>query len=220
MTKEELFAKIEEIGIIPAVRVTAPGDALFAAETVFQTGIPVVEITLTTPSAIDVISQLVHQHPDAIVGAGTVLDVDTARACLQAGATFLTSTGLDPELAEFARKNDISMIPGVLTPTEIMLARKAGAAFVKVFPCSSMGGPSYIRTLRRPFPDVRLIPAGGVTQTTASDYIRAGSAALGIGHDLLPQEAIRTRNADWIRELSHRFIGMVKHGRKELQHAK
>jgi 2-dehydro-3-deoxyphosphogluconate aldolase/(4S)-4-hydroxy-2-oxoglutarate aldolase len=216
MTREEIFAKIEEIGIIPAVRVSNPSDALFAAETVFKCGIPIVEVTMTTPAASGVISQLTREHPSCIVGAGTVLDTDTALACVQAGATFLTAPGLDPELVAFARQHDIPMIPGALTPGEVMMALKAGAPFVKIFPCSNLGGPNYIASLRRPFPGVRLIAAGGVTQQTASNYIRAGASVLGIGHDLLPQEAIRNRNSDWIRELAHRFMSMVKQARGEL----
>jgi len=218
MTKQELYAKIEEIGIIPAVRVHSAEDALFASETVFACGIPIVEVTMTTPAAIGVISQLVRDHPETIVGAGTVLDIDTAHACLDAGAAFLTNTGLDPELVEFSRQHHISMIPGALTPGEVMMAKKAGAPFIKIFPCANLGGPSYVRAIRRPFPGIRLIAAGGVTQLTAEDYIRAGACVLGIGHDLLPQEAIRARNSDWIRELAVRFIGMVKHARKEVAH--
>jgi 2-dehydro-3-deoxyphosphogluconate aldolase / (4S)-4-hydroxy-2-oxoglutarate aldolase len=215
MTKQEVFAKIEEIGIIPAVRVPSAADALFAAETVFKSGIPIVEITMTTPAAIDVVSQLIRKYPDSIVGAGTVLDIDTALACVQAGATFITNTGLDPDLVEFARERNVSMIPGALTPGEVMMAKKAGAPFIKIFPCANVGGPSYIRAIRGPFPDTRLIAAGGVTQQTAEDYVRAGASVLGIGHDLLPQEAIRTRNSKWIHELVQRFLGMVKRARIE-----
>jgi 2-dehydro-3-deoxyphosphogluconate aldolase / (4S)-4-hydroxy-2-oxoglutarate aldolase len=218
MTNQELYSKIEEIGIIPAVRVPSADDALFAAETVFECGIPIAEVTMTTPTAIGVIAQLVRDHPNKIVGAGTVLDIETAQACMEGGANFLTTTGLDPELVEFARKHDIPMIPGALTPGEVMMAKKAGAPFIKIFPCANLGGPSYIRAIRRPFPGVRLVPAGGVTQQTAEEYIRAGACALGIGHDLLPQEAIRTRNAQWIRELAGRFIGMVKQARKDSAH--
>lgn len=213
MTKNEMLARIEEVGMIPAVRAFSAADALFASEAVFSGGIPVVEITATTPGAPEVISRLIQARSDVIVGAGTVLDLDTARVCLDAGASFLTSTGLDPELVEFARQRDVLMIPGALTPSEVMSARKAGAAFVKIFPCSSVGGPSYIRALRGPFPDVRLIASGGVTQQTAAEYIRAGSNVLGIGHELLPPEAIRVRNSDWIHELSRRFIEMVKQAR-------
>jgi 2-dehydro-3-deoxyphosphogluconate aldolase/(4S)-4-hydroxy-2-oxoglutarate aldolase len=215
MTKQEMLTSIEEVGIIPAVRASSAADALFASQAVFSSGIPVVEITMTTPEALGVISELVLSNSDAIVGAGTVLDVETARVCVEAGASFLTSTGLDPELIQFAREHNISIIPGALTPTEVMMARKAGAAFIKVFPCSSVGGPSHIRALRGPFPDTPLIASGGVTQQTAADYIRAGADVLGIGHDLLPPEAIRARNSDWIRELARRFLDMVRQARNE-----
>ena len=215
MNKQEMFAKIEEVGLMPAVRVPSAADAVFAAETVFKGGIPVVEITMTTPAGADVIAQLIREHPDTIVGAGTVLDVDTARACLGAGAHFLTNTGLDPELVEFAHKNDIAMIPGALTPSEVMMAKKSGAQLIKIFPCSSLGGPSYIRALRGPFPNTKMIAAGGVTQLTAEEYIRAGASVLGIGHELLPYEAVRKRNAAWILELAERFAGMVKRARQQ-----
>jgi 2-dehydro-3-deoxyphosphogluconate aldolase/(4S)-4-hydroxy-2-oxoglutarate aldolase len=214
MNKQEMLAAIEETGIIPAVRASSPADALFASEAIFTSGIPVVEITMTTPGAAEVISHLLHAGSSVIVGAGTVLDLETARAALDAGASFLTSTGLDPELVQFARHHDIPIIPGALTATELMMAKRAGAAFIKLFPCSSVGGPAYIRALRGPFPDARLIASGGVTQQTAADYIRAGADVLGIGRDLLPPEAIRARNSHWIHELARRFLEMVKQARK------
>ena len=213
MTKQEMLARIEKIGIVPAVRAGSAADALFSSESVFSGGIPIVEITMTTPEAIGVISQLIRSNSGVIVGAGTVLDLNTARACLDAGSAFLTTTGLDPEIVQFARQHDILIIPGALTPTEVMMARKAGAAFIKVFPCSSVGGPSYIRALRNPFPETRLIASGGVTQQSAADYIRAGADALGVGRDLLPEDAVRARNSDWIQELARRFIDMVKQAR-------
>src|SRR6202451_1749831 len=213
MTKQEMLARIEKIGIVPAVRASSAADALFSSESVFSAGIPIVEITMTPPDAIGVISQLIRSNSGVIVGAGTVLDLDTARACLDAGSAFLTTTGLDPEIVQFAHQHDILIIPGALTPTEVMMARKAGAAFIKVFPCSSLGGPSYIRALRNPFPETRLIASGGVTQQSAADYIRAGADVLGVGRDLLPPDAVRARNADWIQELARRFIDMVKQAR-------
>ncbi len=215
MTKQEILAKIEKVGIIPAVRASSAADALFASEAVFSGGITVVEITVTTPAAANVIGQLIRSNPEAVVGAGTVLDLDTARVCLDAGASFLTSTGLDAELVQFARQHDISVIPGALTPTEVMLAKRAGASLIKLFPCSSVGGPHYLRALRGPFPDMQLIASGGVTQQTAADYITAGANVLGIGRELLPPEAVRVRNSDWIHELARRFLGMVKQARKD-----
>ena len=213
MTKAEIFKQIEDIGIIPAVRTSSAEDALFASRAVFNGGIPIVEITMTIPDAVEVISELARTVPDVIVGAGTVLDVDTAHRCLRAGASFLTSTGLDRELVDFALKHEIPIIPGVLTPTEVMMARKAGAELIKVFPCSSLGGASYVRFLKTAFPHIALIASGGVTQHTATDFVRAGANALGVGRDLLPRHAIQQRDSNWIRELARRFLGMVAQGR-------
>ena len=140
MNREEVRARITEIGIIPGIRVSSPEDALFAAQAVASGGIPIVEITMTVPGAIEVISHLVEKGPDLTVGAGTVWDVDTARRCLDAGATFLTTTGLDLKIVEFAEQQKVVIFPGALTPTEVMMAWKAGVDFVKIFPCSQLGG--------------------------------------------------------------------------------
>ncbi len=214
MTIFEVFARIEEVGIIPAVRVPSQEDALFASRAVFEGGIPIVEITMTVPGALDVIAELRQSHPEAIVGAGTVLDVDTAHACRISGATFMTSTGLDPDLLDFGKEHDLAIIPGALTPTEVIVAKKAGADFIKIYPCSAVGGASYMRALKGPFPGLRFIATGGVNQQTAADFIRSGASAIGVGQDLLPRDAIRARNSDWIRELARRFTGMVQEGRK------
>lgn len=213
MNKEQVRARIEETGIIPAVRVSSAEDALFAAEAVASGGIPIIEITMTVPGAIEVISDLVRQSPDMIVGAGTVLDEDTARRCVDAGVSFLTSTGLDLSIVEFALERDVVVIPGALTPTEVITGWKAGADFIKVFPCSQVGGAGYMRALKAPLPQVPLIASGGVNQQTATDFILAGAAALGIGADLIPHEAIERRQADWIQELARRFVRIVKDAR-------
>jgi 2-dehydro-3-deoxyphosphogluconate aldolase/(4S)-4-hydroxy-2-oxoglutarate aldolase len=218
MKKEEVRARIEEIGIIPAIRVSSAPDAEFVAEAVSSGGIPIVEITLTVPGAIDVIAALARNSPDVIVGAGTVWDTETARRCLDAGAQFLTSTGLDLAVVEFAVKEGIVVFPGALTPTEVMMAWKAGSDFVKIFPCSQVGGVSYIGALKRPFPHVPLIASGGVNQQTAADFILAGAAALGIGGDLIPPKAIQLRQPHRIRELARRYLGMVTDARAQLAH--
>jgi len=150
-----------------------------------------------------------------IAGAGSILDVEMARRCLDAGARFLTTTGLDLEIVDFALKKNVVVFPGACTPTEIATAWKAGADFVKVFPCSAMGGSGYIRALRGPFPTIPFIAAGGVNQTTVADFIAAGANAVGIGGDLIHQEAIRRRERDWIRELSRRYVGIIKQARSE-----
>ena len=213
MTRAEVRARIEEIGILPAIRVSSSADALFGAETAYHAGIPVAEITMTTPGAIEVISRLAKDLPNMIVGAGTVLDADTARRCLDAGAKFLTSTGFVLEVVEVALKNDVVVFPGALTPTEVIAAWRAGSDFVKVFPCSANGGHSYIRALKVPFPQIPMIASGGVNQLTAVDFILAGAAALGVGAELIPSEALRVRNERQIQELARRFLGMVREGR-------
>lgn len=218
MTKQEVRARIEEIGIIPAVRVNSGEDALFAAETVFRGGIKVVEVTTTVPDAVDVIAQLTRRSPELMVGAGTVMDAGTARACLDAGAAFLTSPGLDLDIVGLAGDARVLIIPGALTPSEITASYKAGADFIKVFPCSLIGGPSYIKALKAPFAQIALIASGGVNQQTAFDFIRAGAAALGIGEELIPPDAIQRRNATWIHELTRRFLGMVRDARALVKH--
>ena len=213
MKKAEVCARIEEIGIIPGVRVSKSEHALYAAETVNNAGIPIAEITMTVPNAIEVISRLAKSFPDMIVGAGTVLDAETAHRCLDAGAKFLTSTGLVMEVVEFALKNDMVIFPGALTPTEVIAAWKAGADFVKIFPCAPVGGAEFIRSLKTPFPQVRLIASGGVNQQTIAAFIQVGASAVGIGAELLPREALQGRKEQQIRELARRFLGMVKDAR-------
>lgn len=216
MRKEEVRARIEEIGIVPAVRFRSTDDARFATEAVSHGGIPIVEITMTVPGAIELISDLAQHHPKVIVGAGTLFEEETARDCLDAGAQFLTSPGLDLQLVEFAIKKEVVVLAGALTPTEVTLAWKAGADFVKVFPCSLVGGENYIRALKGPFQHVPLIAAGGVNQQTATDFILAGAAALGIGGQLVPEEAILLRQEERIHELARRFLGFVKKARARM----
>jgi 2-dehydro-3-deoxyphosphogluconate aldolase/(4S)-4-hydroxy-2-oxoglutarate aldolase len=144
MKKEEVRARIEEIGILPSVRVTSRDLALFAAETVYAAGIPIVEITLTSPGALEVIGDLAKRYPDLVVGAGTVLDEESARRCVDAGARFLTSPGLVRRVVTYAKLTNTAMLPGALTPTEIIAAWKAGGDFVKLFPTAQVGGSQYV----------------------------------------------------------------------------
>jgi 2-dehydro-3-deoxyphosphogluconate aldolase/(4S)-4-hydroxy-2-oxoglutarate aldolase len=213
MTSAGVRARIEEIGIIPAVRVASAEDAVFAAQSVFHGGIGVVELTMTIPGAFDVIAELARTSPELIVGAGTVLEPDTARRCLDAGAAFLTSPALDLRIVEFGAKHNVLVIPGALTPTEVSSASTAGAGLIKIFPCAPLGGPSYIKALKAPFPNVALIASGGVNQKTASDFIRAGAVALGIGENLIPPDAVHEKKDKWIHELCSRFLGVIKDAR-------
>ena len=150
MNRTETRARIEEIGIIPAVRLSSAEDALFAAAAVSSGGVPIVEVTMTVPGAVRVIQELARQNAQMIVGAGTLSDVEMAHRCVDAGAAFLTSPGLDLEIVEYGLKRGVVVIPGALTPTEVTAGWKAGADFVKIFPCSQVGGPSYIKALKGP----------------------------------------------------------------------
>lgn len=216
MIKQAVRSRIEETGIVPAIRVSSPHDALFAAEALFEGGIPIVEITMTVPEALDVVAHLVQHKRDLIVGAGTVLDAEMAAKCLGAGAHFLTSTGFDRGMVELAVREEVLVMPGALTPTEVMAASKAGADVIKIFPCLEMGGPRYIRALKAPFPNVPMMAAGGVNQQTTTEFILAGAVAVGVGAELVPHDAIQQRDAAWIRELARRFAGLVQSARRLL----
>jgi 2-dehydro-3-deoxyphosphogluconate aldolase/(4S)-4-hydroxy-2-oxoglutarate aldolase len=217
MSREQIRARIQEIGIIPAIRVASPEDALFAAGTVCKHGIPIVEVTMTVPGALGVISELARGNPLIIVGAGSIADAETAARCVDAGAQFLTSTGLDLDVVHFAVQHDIVIIPGVLTPTEVLAASKARPDYIKLFPCAPVGGPAYVRAMRAPFPQVSFIASGGVNQQTALDFLLAGAVALGIGGELIPHEAIERRQEHRIGELARRFLDKVKEARSLMQ---
>lgn len=216
MTREEVRCLIEKTGILPAIRVHSTEDARFAASAVFRGGIPVIELTMTVPRAIELLSELPRLHPGLVVGAGTVTDLETARRCLDAGAAFLSSPGLDTVIVDFAAKRNVAVIPGALTPTEVMMAARHGADIVKIFPCSQVGGSSYIKALKAPFPHVRMLASGGVNQTTAHDFIVAGACALGIRQELIPHQAVARRNEDWIHELAQRFLEIAGKAREQL----
>ena len=217
MTREEVRAQIETIGVIPSIRSSSREDAVFAAEAVASGGIPIVEVTMTVEGALEVIDELARVHPEIVVGAGTVLDVETARRCLDAGACFVTSPGFDPEIVEFALKQGIVTFPGALTPSEVMLAWKAGSDFVKVFPCAQLGGPDYIKTLKAPFPQIPLIATGGVNQQTVGPSIHAGAVAVGVGASLIHPRAIAKRERQWIIELANRYRHLVSTARSQLR---
>ena len=217
MTRETVRANIAEIGIIPAVRLSSADDARFAAEVIYSSGIPIVEVTMTVPGATAVIAQLAKQNSALIVGAGSVFDVATAQKCLDAGAAFITTTGLDLEIVNFVHKRETVLFPGALTPGEVMAAWKAGVDFVKIFPCSQLGGAPYIKALKAPFPQVPLIASGGVNQLNVADFILAGATAVGVGAHLVPKKAIELRQPHRIRELSLRLANTVRETRKQLK---
>ena len=213
MKKEEVLAKIHQVGVMPGIRTSRLKMAALLPMQSPKVEFPIIEITMTMPRAIDVISDMVRSSPNLIVGAGTVLDLETARQCLDAGARFLTSPGLDLKIVEFAVKENVLVIAGAMTPTEVITAWQAGSELVKVFPCAPIGGPAYIRALRGPFPQVPMIAAGGVNQETAADFIMAGAAALGVGGRLIPKAAIENRQPEQISELARRFLRIVQTAR-------
>jgi 2-dehydro-3-deoxyphosphogluconate aldolase/(4S)-4-hydroxy-2-oxoglutarate aldolase len=213
MKKEEVRALIEEIGILPSVRVKSQDLAQYAAETVHAAGIPIVEITLTTPGALSLVADLAKRYPDLAVGAGTVLGQDLARRAIDAGAQFITSPGFIPDVVEYALRAGVVVFPGAMTPSEVIAAWRAGSDFVKIFPTAPVGGVQYVRALKVPLPQIPLIVTGGVNQATASEYIAAGATAIGVGAELLPHEALALRQTDRIHELARRFVALVKDGR-------
>ncbi len=215
--KDEVCARIKEIAIIPAVRVSSGDDAHFAAEAVTHGGIPIVEITMTVPGAMELISHLCHSKAHLIVGAGTVLDTETARKCIDAGACFITAPSFNPAVVEFVAKQDIPVLPGALTPTEVVTAWSAGADFIKVFPCAPVGGDKYIKALHTALPLIPLIAAGGVNQQTAASFILSGAIAIGVGQELIPTEAIEKRQSARIKELARRFAKLVKDAREQIE---
>jgi 2-dehydro-3-deoxyphosphogluconate aldolase / (4S)-4-hydroxy-2-oxoglutarate aldolase len=216
LSKADVRQRIEEIGIVPSIRPamnpSAADEAHFAAEALNSGGIPIAEVSVTAAGSIDVIARVAKDFPEMIIGAD-LLDIETARRCLDAGAKFFTTPGLVLDVVEFAVKQDIVVFPGVLTPTEVIAASNAGADFVKVFPCSQVGGAAYIKALHAPLPHIPLIASGGVNDQTIDSFFLAGATAVGIGRELVPQEAMRLRRDAQIRELARRFLGKVDEAR-------
>ena len=213
MNKASVLKRIRDIGVIPVVRASSPEEAVQVVEAIMAGGLPVLEITMTVPGAVQVIKELVKRFDDAIVGAGTVLDAETARACIDAGAQFIVSPALNPDTISCCRKLDVAVMPGALTPTEVVSAWNAGADLVKVFPAGAMGGASYIKSLKAPLPQIELVPTGGVTLANAGDFIEAGAAAVGVGADLVDTKAIRAGQPEKITQAAKAFIEAVSNAR-------
>ena len=216
MKRFEVRGWFEETGIMASVRVNLADHALFAAEAVAAAGVVVVEIPMTVPNAVKIIAKLDKSIPGIVVGAGGVTNPATAQLCIDAGAQFLTSDGLHPAVIEFVSKHDVVVIPGALTPTEVIAAWEASSDFVKVVPCAQIGGETYIGSLHRMYPQIPLVASGGVNQQNATNFIIAGAIALGVGRELIPPEAIIRRQQNRIGELARRFLGFVQAGRDHL----
>ncbi|HEU4833311.1 MAG TPA: bifunctional 4-hydroxy-2-oxoglutarate aldolase/2-dehydro-3-deoxy-phosphogluconate aldolase [Pyrinomonadaceae bacterium] len=217
MMKTDVIQTIRDIGVIPVVRATSADEAMRAIDAIREGGIPVLEITMTVPGAVKVIEEVAKRYgKDALVGAGTVLDPETATACVSSGAQFIVSPALNLETIACCRRLDVAVMPGALTPTEVVHAWTAGADFVKVFPAGAVGGPSYLKALKAPLPQIELVPTGGVSLRTAADFIRAGAAALGVGADLVDVSAIREGQSALITERAKQFIEIVREARASI----
>ncbi len=217
MDKKSVRNRIVEIGIVPVVRASSKRDALIAAESVAEGGIPIVEITMTVPGATETIRELAGANSAGVlIGAGTVLDAEAARRCRDAGAEFLVSPALNVETIEFAKQEGMLIMAGALTPTEIVKAWKAGSDFVKVFPCGQVGGAKYIKALKGPLPQIPLVPTGGVNLNTAAEFLEAGAEALGVGSELVQAEALKSGRREVIVETARKFVEIVKATRERL----
>lgn len=214
MTKEESRKRIIDIGIVPVVRASSPMQALRAAEALCAGGIPIVEITMTVPEAIDVIAQLAKAGDAMLVGAGTVLDAATAKRCMDAGARFVVSPGLDIATVKASKARGVLVMAGALTPNEVIAAWKAGSDLVKIFPCDAVGGARYIKSLKAPLPHVPMIPTGGVNLANVADLIRAGAAAVGVGGELVSKAALSRENLDQVAAAAAKYLAAVREARQ------
>ena len=214
MEKSDVLQRIREIGIVPIVRASSGDEAMAVIEAIRAGGINVLEITMTIPGAIKVIEQVVGRYGDEVlVGAGTVLDAETARTCILAGAQFVVSPALNPATIELCRRYSVTVCPGALTPTEVVTAWQAGADVVKIFPCSAMGGASYLKALKAPLPQIELIPTGGVSLQTAAEFINTGALALGVGSDLVDTKAIRAGQPEKVTNAARAYVAAVQAAR-------
>jgi 2-dehydro-3-deoxyphosphogluconate aldolase/(4S)-4-hydroxy-2-oxoglutarate aldolase len=210
MSRPNTINSIVETGIVPVIRASSPEQALAACNAVLRGGIATLEITMTVPRAIRVMEKLADSLGDKVLlGAGTVLDAETARAALLAGAEFLVTPALRLDVIKVAHRYSKVVMPGALTPTEVLRAWEEGADFVKVFPCGNMGGPKYIRSLKAPFPHIQLVPTGGVNLENAVDFLLAGSSALGVGADLVDSKALEAGKFEVIEDNARKFLDCV-----------
>lgn len=216
MEKQEVLDRMTGEGLIPVVRVSASQEALDVAGALKEAGVSLIEITMTVQGAMGVIKELSGKFgKEVIIGAGTVLDTKTAKEAVLAGARFLVSPSLNLDLIRFALQAEVAVIPGALTPTEIVTAWNAQADMVKVFPAAQVGGPDYVKALKGPLPQIPLVPTGGVNLQNAGAFIRAGAAALGVGGELVDRKAIAQRNFGVITETAKAFLKVIREARKK-----
>jgi 2-dehydro-3-deoxyphosphogluconate aldolase / (4S)-4-hydroxy-2-oxoglutarate aldolase len=217
MKRDAILSAILEIGIVPVVRTESAEGAIHAIDAIFRGGIRVAEITMTVPGALKALEKLADKFGDRILlGAGTVLDPETARACILAGAQFIVTPNLNPRTIEMAKRYSKVITPGALTPTEVVNAWQAGGDVIKVFPCSAVGGAKYIKALRAPFPQIEMIPTGGVNLETVGDFLRAGACAVAVGAELIDGENIRSGRHEVFEERAKKFLDVIRTTREQL----
>jgi 2-dehydro-3-deoxyphosphogluconate aldolase/(4S)-4-hydroxy-2-oxoglutarate aldolase len=214
----ELVQRIIDIGILPVVRAASGVEAIAVGDAIAQGGIAALEITMTVPGAVKVIAEASDRYGDRfLIGAGTVLDVKQARECVNAGARFIVSPIADEATIRYCRQAGVAVLPGALTPNEIVQAWRFGADFVKVFPCGTAGGPQYLKAIKAPLPDIRLVPTGGVTIETVAAYFSAGASAVGVGGDLCDVKAIRRGEPEKLTIAARAYVEAVRAARGQLQ---
>jgi 2-dehydro-3-deoxyphosphogluconate aldolase/(4S)-4-hydroxy-2-oxoglutarate aldolase len=210
MEKAAVLKSLQETGLVPVLRAESMAKALALAEAVAAGGVNVLEVTMTVPGAVEVIARLVRDRPDILVGAGTVLDAETARTCILAGAQFVVSPALNVKTIAMCHRYSVAVLPGALTPTEIVTAWEAGADVVKVFPAGAMGGAKYLVSLKGPLPQIKMIPTGGVTLATAKEFLEAGAFALGVGSDLVDAKAMAEGKPEVVTEMARKYLAIVQ----------
>ena len=211
---KEIEQRLEKTALIPVLRARSAEEAHALVEAMVAGGVDVLEVTMTVPGAVEILKDLKKSYGDKILlGSGTVTTVAECEATIDAGAEFVVSPSLHLDVMTATQKAGKVSIPGALTPTEVITAWRAGAAYVKVFPCSALGGPSYLKALKAPFPDIRLIPTGGVTLTTAADFLHNGASALGVGTDLVNPTAIAKGTPETITETARRYLQVIAQAR-------
>jgi 2-dehydro-3-deoxyphosphogluconate aldolase/(4S)-4-hydroxy-2-oxoglutarate aldolase len=214
MKKAEVISRVVEGGVIPVIRASSKSEARSVIEAIAAGGVTTIEVTLTVPGAVELIRELSRERTDLLLGAGSVLEPETARECIAAGVKYIVSPATNFDTIEYCNESDIVIMPGALTPTEVVNAWDAGADFVKIFPADSMGGAKYLRSLKAPLPHIKLIPTGGVSLTTAAEFIKAGAEAVGVGADLVNLNAIRRERAGEITEAAREYLRIVAEARQ------
>jgi 2-dehydro-3-deoxyphosphogluconate aldolase/(4S)-4-hydroxy-2-oxoglutarate aldolase len=217
MTSKEILAFITEVGIVPIVRTSSAEGAIQAVEAIYNGGVRAAEVTMTVPGAIHVLEKLADRFGGKLIlGAGTVLDPETARACMLAGAEFFVTPSLRLSTIEMAKRYSKVICPGALTPTEVLTAWEAGADMVKIFPCGNVGGPKYIKALKGPFPQIEMIPTGGVNLETAGDFLKAGACAVAVGSELVDAKTIKEGRFDIIENRARQYLAAIAKARSEM----